>query len=49
MVGDGRNYLSTAWWVATFPGLALMLVIIAINLVADWLAETFDPLSARGR
>jgi peptide/nickel transport system permease protein len=49
MVGDGRNYLSTAWWVATFPGLALMLVIIAINLVADWLSETFDPLAARGR
>jgi peptide/nickel transport system permease protein len=47
MVGDGRNYLSTAWWVATFPGLTLMLVIIAINLVADWLGDTFDPLAAR--
>lgn len=49
MVGDGRNYLSTAWWVATFPGLALMLVIIAINLVADWLSESFDPLASRRR
>ena len=49
MVGDGRNYLSTAWWVATLPGLALMLVIVAINLVSDWLHESFDPLAARGR
>lgn len=47
MVGDGRNYLATAWWVATMPGLALMVVIVAINLVADWLHEAFDPLAAR--
>ena len=47
MVGDGRNYLSTAWWVATMPGLALMVVIVVINLVADWPHETFDPLAAR--
>lgn len=46
MVGDGRNYLSTAWWVATLPGIALMLVIVAINLVADWLNENLDPLAA---
>ncbi len=49
MVGDGRDYLSTAWWVATFPGIALMLVIVAINLVSDWLNEALDPLATRGR
>jgi peptide/nickel transport system permease protein len=44
MLADGRNYLSGgAWWVVTFPGLALTLAILSINLLADWLRDVLDP------
>jgi ABC-type dipeptide/oligopeptide/nickel transport system permease subunit len=37
MLADGRNYLSTAWWIATFPGLAILGTTASINLVGEWL------------
>jgi peptide/nickel transport system permease protein len=43
MLADGRQYLSTGWWIATFPGLAIMLTVLAINLVGDWLRDVLDP------
>jgi peptide/nickel transport system permease protein len=43
MLADGRNYLATAWWLATFPGLAIMLTVLAVNLLGDWLRDTLDP------
>jgi peptide/nickel transport system permease protein len=43
MLSEGRNYLSTAWWLATFPGLAIMLTVLAVNLLGDWLRDTLDP------
>ena len=43
MLSDGRNYLATAWWLATFPGLAIMLTVLAVNLLGDWLRDTLDP------
>lgn len=45
MISDGRNYLNDAWWMTTFPGLALALIVLAINLVGDGLRDTFDPRS----
>ena len=39
MLGEGRNYLTSAWWVATFPGLAIMLTVLAINLVGEGLRD----------
>jgi peptide/nickel transport system permease protein len=44
MVAQGRNYLGTAWWLAFFPGLAIMLTTLAINLLASWLRIVMDPL-----
>jgi peptide/nickel transport system permease protein len=44
MVAQGRNYLGTAWWLAFFPGLAIMLTTLAINLFASWLRIVMDPL-----
>jgi peptide/nickel transport system permease protein len=44
MLADGRDYLRAAWWVATFPGLALTLCVLAVNLLGDWLRDEFDPL-----
>ncbi len=43
MLADGRVYLSGAWWLATFPGLAILLTVLGVNLVGDWLRETLDP------
>lgn len=43
MLGEGRDYLLTSWWLATFPGLAIALTAVAINLVGDWLRDLLDP------
>lgn len=43
MVSDGRAYLTNAWWLSTFPGLAIALVVLAFNLVGDWLRDFLDP------
>jgi len=43
MVNDGRAYLSTAWWVAFFPGVAIFLTVTALNFLGDWLRDRFDP------
>jgi peptide/nickel transport system permease protein len=46
MISEGQDALFQAWWVATFPGAALALTIIAFNLLADGLRDTFDPRAA---
>jgi peptide/nickel transport system permease protein len=43
MVADGRQNLLGAWWVATFPGLAIVLTVLAFNLVGDGLRDALDP------
>jgi peptide/nickel transport system permease protein len=46
MIAEGQDVLVQAWWVATFPGAALALTVIAFNLLADGLRDTFDPRAA---
>jgi len=43
IIADGRNYLTTAWWIATFPGLAVVVTVLGINLCGDWLRDALDP------
>ena len=43
MLSDGRIYLRAAWWVTTFPGLAIMFTVMAINLLGDGLRDVLDP------
>lgn len=43
MLADGRNYIERAWWVATFPGLAITLTVLGFNLLGDWLRDRLDP------
>ena len=43
MLADSRDYLAIAWWLAAFPGAALMLTVLAINVVGDWLRDALDP------
>jgi peptide/nickel transport system permease protein len=43
MVADGRNYISSAWWLAFWPGLAIMLTTLSLNLLAAWVRMANDP------
>jgi peptide/nickel transport system permease protein len=43
MLSRGRNYLRTEWWVATFPGLAILFTVLGINLLGDGLRDALDP------
>jgi peptide/nickel transport system permease protein len=43
MIAEGRDFITSAWWVSFFPGLAILLVVLAFNLLGDWLRDTLDP------
>lgn len=43
MVADGRSFMLEAWWVSTFPGLAILLLVLAINVASQGLRDAFDP------
>ena len=43
MIADGQDYLSTAWWVSFFPGLAIVLTVMGFNFMGDWFRDRFDP------
>ena len=47
MVADGRDYIFTYWWLGTFPGLAILILVLAFNLVGDGLRDVLDPRSKR--
>jgi ABC-type dipeptide/oligopeptide/nickel transport system permease subunit len=43
MVADGRGFILDAWWVSTFPGLAILLLVLSINLASQGLRDALDP------
>jgi peptide/nickel transport system permease protein len=43
MIADGRGFLATAWWISLFPGLAMLMTVLAVNLMGDWLRDHLDP------
>ena len=43
MLSESRDFLYVAWWLAAFPGIALALTALGVNLLGDWLRDTFDP------
>jgi len=43
MVASGRAYIASAWWLTLFPGIAIALVVMAFNLIGDWLRDHLDP------
>ncbi|MEB2333424.1 MAG: ABC transporter permease [Anaerolineaceae bacterium] len=47
MVSDGRTYMLNQWWIATFPGMAIFIVVLAFNLLGDTLRDIFDPRQYR--
>lgn len=43
MLGEGRNYLMTAWWIAVLPGSVIFLTTLSMSIVGDWLRDRLDP------
>lgn len=43
MIAEGRDYIASAWWVSFFPGLAILVAVLAFNLLGDWLRDALDP------
>lgn len=43
MVADGRTLITSAWWVSVLPGLAIMITVLAMNLLGDWVRDRLDP------
>ncbi|HEV8353483.1 MAG TPA: nickel transporter permease [bacterium] len=48
MISEGRNYITTQWWVSTFPGIAIALTVLGFNLLGDGVRDVLDP-RLRGR
>ena len=47
MIAEGRSYILNQWWLSTFPGLAIFIVVLAFNLLGDTLRDIFDPRQHR--
>ena len=43
ILAEGRNYMVQGWWVTTFPGVAILLTVLAVNIVGDWIRDFLDP------
>lgn len=48
MISEGRTYLASAWWIAVFPGLALLLTTMSVSRIGDWLRDVLDPTLRTG-
>lgn len=47
LVADGRQLIVTAWWISFFPGVAILLTVLSVNLLGDWLRDHLDPKRVR--
>lgn len=43
MMATGRDYVATAWWISTFPGIAIFLIVLSINMIGDYVRDILDP------
>lgn len=48
MLADGRQYINSAWWMTTFPGIAITITVLGVVFLGDWLRDVLDP-NMRGR
>lgn len=45
MLGFGRDYLTTAWWIAVIPGVVIVISTLSMSLLGDWVQQKLDPQS----
>jgi peptide/nickel transport system permease protein len=45
MLAEGRAYVTSAWWLVTFPGLAILLTALSLNLLVTWVRAVTDPVT----
>lgn len=43
IVAEGQNYIGSAWWITVVPGIAIVLTVLAVNLLGDWVRDRLDP------
>ena len=43
MISQGRDFIASSWWIITFPGIAILLTVMSVNLLGDWLRDRLDP------
>lgn len=48
MLAEGRQFMETAWWLSTLPGVMIVVVILGVSFLGDWMRDRFDP-KMRGR
>jgi len=46
MIDEGRALIATGWWIALFPGVAIIVTVLAFNSLGDWLRDRFDPATS---
>lgn len=47
MIGEGRKYLTQAWWIVLFPGIAIGITVLCLNMFGNWVRDEFDPLAVK--
>lgn len=47
LLAQGRGYLTVAWWICTFPGLAIALFVLAVNIIGDYIQDVLDPRNSK--
>ncbi|MDQ0189883.1 ABC transporter permease [Alicyclobacillus cycloheptanicus] len=47
MLTEGQQYINSAWWLATFPGIAIFIVVLSVNLVGDYVRDRLDPKAVK--
>ena len=43
IVAEGQGYIQVGWWISFFPGVAILLAVLSVNLLGDWLRDRLDP------
>lgn len=46
LIAAGKDHLTNAWWISAFPGLAIAVTVLSVNIIGDWLRDRFDPRAA---
>ena len=44
MIGDGRQYITVAWWLVVFPGITIAISVLCLSLIGNWVKDEFDPM-----